>query len=86
MPTLLCRCGLLERGWAGQPAGQCSAVYGRCRVVLQVDLMVEPAQQARVHHYLSYTGIDWEVLLADLQTEIDKENDVDLFNIYGRVQ
>ena len=48
--------------------------------------MVEPAQQARVHHYLSYTGIDWEVLLADLQTEIDKENDVDLFNIYGRVQ
>lgn len=43
----------------------------------KVDIMVEPHQVTRVANYLSNNGIDFEVMISDLQADIDEENQLD---------
>lgn len=46
-----------------------------------VDIMVDPGHVDRVKQYLSLNGIDFEVMIEDLQKEIEVENDTqDIFD------
>jgi len=51
----------------------------------QVDLMVEPSQIARVTAYLRNSGIDYQVMISDLQADIDLENEPDFSKFSGFV-
>jgi len=52
----------------------------------QVDLMVEPSQIARVTAYLRNSGIDYQVMISDLQADIDQENEPDFNSTIGLPQ
>jgi len=45
-----------------------------------VDIMVDPYHIERVQEYLSVNGIDFKVMINDLQKDIEAENDVDILS------